>query len=174
MSKASTTKYVLDANAFIQAKRRFYQFDFCPGYWASLAWHQKQGTVWSIDKVLAELEQGNDELPTWAKSDFGKDGFADTTDAGVVKAYGDIATWVSAQSQFVPQAVSEFQAVADGWLVAYAIAKQCTVVTLEEHDPNCKRRVKVPNVCHAFGVNWISPFELLGQLKVKLVWNPPN
>ena len=33
-------RFVLDANAFIQAKRRFYPFDVCPGYWGALVWHQ--------------------------------------------------------------------------------------------------------------------------------------
>ena len=44
-------RYVLDANVFIQAKRKFYGFDFCPGYWSTLIWHQEQGRVCSIDKV---------------------------------------------------------------------------------------------------------------------------
>jgi hypothetical protein len=48
--------YVLDANTFIQAKRRFYAFDICPRYWASLVWHQRQGNLCS--NVLAALAVG--------------------------------------------------------------------------------------------------------------------
>ena len=50
--------YLLDANVFIQAKRRFYPFDVCPGYWEALCWHREQGTVMSLDKVANELERG--------------------------------------------------------------------------------------------------------------------
>ena len=43
---ATPEKFVLDANVFIQAKRRFYAFDFCPGYWdmllAPTAWASLQ------------------------------------------------------------------------------------------------------------------------------------
>lgn len=122
--------------------------------------------------MLAELEQGSDGLPNWAHEVFGEAGFADINGADVIHAYGNILSWVTAQPQFLPQAVSEFQAVADGWLVAYAVAKKCVVVTLEEYDPGCRRKVKLPNVGHAFGIDSITPFELLSRLKVKLTWMP--
>jgi hypothetical protein len=48
-------KYVLDANAFIQAKQKFYGLDFCPGYWQTLIWHQQQDRLCSIDRVQDEL-----------------------------------------------------------------------------------------------------------------------
>ena len=57
---AAEEKYVLDANVFIQAKRRFYGFAFCPGYWQTLIWHQQQGRLCSLDKVRSELEKGWD------------------------------------------------------------------------------------------------------------------
>ena len=52
---SNSGKYVLDANAFIQAKRKFYGLDFCPGYWATLIWHQQQGRLCSIDDVQDEI-----------------------------------------------------------------------------------------------------------------------
>ena len=55
-------KYLLDANVFIQAKRTYYPFDICPGFWDALCWHQAKGVVFSIDKVWGELEKGGDEI----------------------------------------------------------------------------------------------------------------
>jgi Domain of unknown function (DUF4411) len=42
--------YLLDANVFIEAKKRWYGFDFCPGFWAWLDSENKQGKVFSIER----------------------------------------------------------------------------------------------------------------------------
>ena len=60
MSEAGE-KYVLDANVFIQAKRRFYDFDFCPGYWRVLIYYNREGRLSSIDRVQEELKRGGDD-----------------------------------------------------------------------------------------------------------------
>jgi Domain of unknown function (DUF4411) len=169
---ATLLQYVLDANAFIQAKRRYYAFDFCPGYWTVLAWHQKKGALCSIDKVRDELNRGGDDLSKWINSVFGAKGFVGTKDSAVTKAYSQMLVWVMAQPQFHEAAKSKFQQVADGWLAAFAKANNCAVVTLEEFDPNIKKNVPLPNVCRAFDVKSITPFEMLRRLNVKLSWQP--
>jgi hypothetical protein len=166
--------YALDANAFIQAKRRFYGFSFCPGYWDALIWHRQQGRLCSVDKIQEELKKGADDLWDWVHSDFGDDAFATTADPAVTTAYGQMLAWVMAQPQFLDTAKMEFQAVADGWLTAYAKAKGKVVVTLEEYDPVVRKKVPLPNVCRAFDVEWITPFEMLRRLDVKLLWEPPH
>ena len=168
----NTSKFVLDANAFIQAKRRFYPFEICPGYWAALKWHQQQGNLCSIDKVQLELQRGGDDLTAWVDSEFGEDSFAHTDDADVIDAYKEMLAWVIAQSQFNDPAKARYQEVADGWLAAFAKAKNFTVVTLEEFDPLIRKSVPLPNVCKAFDVEWITPYEMLRRLGVKLTWTP--
>jgi len=168
-----TECYVLDANAFIQAKRRFYGFSFCPGYWDALVWHQRQGRLCSLDQVRAELKRGADDLWDWTDGVFGGSAFASTADEAVMAAYGEMLAWVMAQPQYLDPAKLEFQGVADGWLAAYAKAKGHVVVTLEEFDPVIRKKVPLPNVCRAFDVEWITPFEMLRRLDVTLSWNPP-
>lgn len=51
--------------------------------------------------------------------------------------------------------------MADGWIVAYALAKGCTVVTHEAYAPDAKNRVKIPNVCMAFHVSYTKMLEML-------------
>ena len=165
-------KYVLDANAFIQAKRRFYGLDFCPGYWATLIWHQRQERVCSIDKVQDELLRGGDDLAQWAGQQFGAAAFAETSTPEVAAVYSQMLAWVMAQPHFHESAKTEFQQVADGWLAAYAKAKGHVVVTLEEYDPLRRNKVPLVNVCRAFDVATITPFELLRRLDVKLNWQP--
>jgi hypothetical protein len=164
------TRYVLDANAFIEGHRRYYGLDFCPGYWDALVAQHQAGKLCSIDRVREELEQGGDALWQWAGDKLGAGAFASTADSEVAAAYAETLAWVMAQPQFNDAATSEYQSVADGWLVAYAKAHGGVVVTLEVYDANVKKRVPLPNVCKAFDVEWITPFEMLRRLEIKLVY----
>lgn len=166
--------FVLDANAFIQAHRRFYAFNICPGYWQALKWHHKQSGVGSVDRVREELERGEDKLFKWAKDDLPKTFFASTADLEIVSWYRKLAEWIHAEAQFLPRAEEEFATAADGWLVAFAKARGGIVVTLEEFDPLIKKSVPIPNLCEAFDVEYVSPFEMLRRLKVELSWRPPK
>lgn len=65
----------------------------------------------------------------------------------------------------------EFAREPDAWLIAFAIAKGCTVVTLEKRESHAKRRVPIPNVCEAFGVRYIDTFQLLRELQIR--WELP-
>ncbi len=159
--------YVLDANVFIQAARRYYAFDVAPRFWDSLVQHAGNGQVCSIDRVLEELERGKDELAAWANNDL-SDAFVSTDEADVIRVYRQIMSWVQVQSQFTDAAKADFASGADGWLVAYAKVKGCVVVTQEVFDPAVKRKVPIPNVCQAFGVQYIDTFAMLRRLGIKL------
>jgi hypothetical protein len=163
--------YVIDANVFIQAKRRFYPFDVCPGYWAALHWYCEAGRVCSVDKVRDELEHGRDNLWDWARSSF-EAGFLNTGE--VTEKYAEMVAWVSLQTQFSQAAKAEFATVADGWLVAHAKVNGKVLVTLEEFKPDAKSKVPLVNVCRAFDVQTISPFEMLRRLGIQFNWQPPN
>lgn len=168
--KIPEERYALDANVFIQAKRRFYAMDFCPGFWDALVHHRLTRRVCSIDRVWDELVRGNDDLTGWARDDFGDDGFQSTTDVATTSQYRQMLGWVVAQPQFSEAARHEFQQVADGWLVAFAKANQRVVVTLEEYNSFKKTKVPIPNLCIAHGVESITPFDMLRRLGVRLAW----
>lgn len=167
-------RYVLDANAFIQAKRKFYGLDFCPGYWRALLWHQQQARLCSVDKVQDELLRGGDDLAQWVEQQFGVAACADTSTAAVAEVYAQMLAWVMAQPQFLDTARAEFQQVADGWLAAFAKADGWIVVTLEEYDPLRRNKVPLVNVCRAFDVQTITPFEMLRRIRIKLDWQPSS
>ena len=51
---------------------------------------------------------------------------------------------------------------ADCYLVAHALESGYEVVTLETlSQPTAIKRIKIPNVCNAFGVNYVTLFEVL-------------
>jgi len=162
--------FVLDANVFIEAARRYYAFDLAPKFWQSLAHHATNGRIESIDRIGQELLRGSDDLAKWAKSRF-SNAFACTDDEDVLHAYRDIINWVTGQSQFLQAAKADFATSPDGWLVAYARAKGRVLVTQEVLDPNIRRKVPIPNICRAPNVNvsFINTFEMLRKLGVRWV-----
>lgn len=167
--------YLLDANAFIQPKQKFYAFDICPGYWAALIALQRQGWVLSIDRVRDEIEEGNqdDDLWIWARDIFPPGGFADTRTPEVLDNYGRLQSWVAANTFYSDGARQEFaeEKNADGWLVAQAMAVSgAVVVTLEDFNAEKRNKVPIPNLAAAFGVKTVTPFEMLRLLGVKLDW----
>lgn len=92
--------FVLDANVFIEAARRYYAFDLAPKFWESLVHHATNGRIESIDRIYQELLRGSDDLAEWAKSCFSS-AFASTDDKDVLHSYRDIINWVDGQSQFL-------------------------------------------------------------------------
>jgi len=158
--------FVLDANVFITAKRDYYAFDLAPGFWQSLKYLAENGRILSIDYVKGELEKGKDQLTQWAKNDFSH-AFISTDEEDVKECYREVMTWVQAQDQYSDAAKADFARGADGWLVAYAKAKGCIIVTLETIKPGIKWRVPIPNVCQAFGLQFVNTFEMLRRLGVQ-------
>ena len=161
--------FLLDANVFIQAKRRWYRFAVVPGFWDWLAGPYKQGTIRSIDRVMKELEAGKDDLRHWAKKKAPKGFFEPTIDDSTAGEYGKILVWVQEQPQCPQSEFDRFAAGADGWLVAHAKAEGYAVVTHEEPAGGGKR-VKIPDVCRAFKVEYTDTFDMLEGLKAVFTW----
>jgi len=78
--------------------------------------------------------------------------------------FGSMMSWVQAQAQYFPAAKAAFAAGADGWPIAYAKAQGLIVATDEVPNPTIKRKVPIPNVCDAFGVDYIGTFNMLRAL----------
>ncbi|MBI4664211.1 MAG: DUF4411 family protein [Verrucomicrobia bacterium] len=165
--------YVLDANVFVQAHRRHYAFDICPGFWDCVIHHHHAGRVISIDRVRDEILAG-DALEAWVKNSAPKTLFVSTADAVVAANFAAMVQWVQTEPQFKLEAKTEFAQVADGWLAAYAQAHPHHVVaTHEEFNADAKKRVPLPNVCKKFGVEYVDPFAMLKELKASFRWVKP-
>jgi hypothetical protein len=166
---SGNSRFILDANIFIEAKKRYYSFTLCPGYWKALVAHHKSGRVVSIDKVHDELKDEGDELSNWASEETPETFFKLTQDIAVVSAFQEIVNWVYSETQFTEAAKAEFASVADGWIVAYAKVNGLLVVTHEEYSADAKKKVPIPNVCLEFNIKHVNTFEMLNDLKVKFV-----
>jgi Domain of unknown function (DUF4411) len=149
--------YLLDANIFITAKNLHYGFDFVPAFWEWIDHGHTAGILCSTDKVRQELAAGADELSTWVGK---RSAFFLSPDAETLPSLQAVSQWATSRD-FTPAAIAEFLGVADFELVAYAHAHGHTVVTHERPNPLSKRRILIPDACEAFGVSWISPYEML-------------
>lgn len=168
MSDEAPGLYALDANVFIEAHRRYYALDLCPGFWDCLQHYCGTHRVLSIDRVRIEILDG-DELADWV-ADAPATLFASTADAEVARVFGEMMLWVQDQPQFLEAAKAEFARAADGWLVAFAAVHGATVVTHEVFSANARRRVPIPNVCREFGVAYANTFDMLRSLEVRFGW----
>ena len=158
--------FLLDANVFIEAARRYYAFDLVPAFWQELVHHAENGHIVSLDRVKNELSKGKDQLACWAKKEFNL-AFIPTGVPNVINAYKLTMAWVQSQPQYSDAAKSKFAAGADGWLVAYALATGCTIVTQEVPAPSAQNKVPLPNVCVALNVSWTDTFEMLRRLGIR-------
>lgn len=162
------TKYLLDTNVFISAHKLHYGQDICPGFWEWLDFAWKNGTVFSIEDVLEEIEREDDYVSEWARDR--KDQFR-KGDASVSAEIKNIIEWARSNG-FTENAIQKFSSCADCPIVAHARIADCTVVTNEHWDERTKK-VKIPNACDAFDVECIFPHEMLFAEGVRFVWEGP-
>ena len=156
---------------FIEAYRRYYGLDICPGFWDCLLHHCGEHRLLSIDRVHEELKQGGGHLADWA--DHEASGlFVSSREPLVVAEYGNVMAWVYGSTQFLDHAKADFAAGADGWLVAYSKVHGRTLVTQEAYNPRIRKRVPLPNACREFGVITANTFKMLRELEAAFGWTP--
>ena len=161
--------YVVDSNFFIQAHRATYPLDIATSFWNRVKEMAGNGDIVSIDKVKHELYDKNDELESWCKSNLPKDFFKDSTEC--FTEYGIISAWATSRSDhYLPNAINEFldSTGADAFLVAYVLAdiQNRVLVTQEVSNPNQRNKIKMPEPCNHFGVNYVNTITMFRQLGV--------
>jgi len=164
--------FVLDSDVFIAAKNAYYAFGICPGFWDSLIHHHGEGHVLSIDRVKGELLAGRktEDLVQWVKETTPAEFFAGTDNEDVTDTFGQVMLWVQRNSQYFDQAKAKFATEADGWLVAYAMVHDVTVVTNEQPRPESRNRILLPDVCVQFDVPYKDTFAMLTDLGGRDEW----
>lgn len=159
--------YVVDSNFFIQAHRANYPLDVATSFWDKVKQLAEQQKIISIDKVKKEIYDHQDDLKTWCENNLPDDFFKDST--GVVTNYSQVVMWANSRSvHYFPTAIAEFLDAdeADAWLVSYAHADIANrvIVTHEKSQPDRKNKVKIPEACAPFNINFVDTIEMLRQL----------
>jgi len=82
----------------------------------------------------------------------------------------DVTMWVQRNPRYFDHAKAKFATGADGWLVAYARVHGAIVVANEQCAPESRQEIKLPDVCHRFGVRRDTTFAMLRALNVRFGW----
>lgn len=157
--------YLLDTNVFIQAWKYYYAMDFCPAFWDWITTGHDAGQVFSVKKVYDEIAAGNDDLVDWV-GEIDRSFFIEPSHE-TEHARTQVYSWTIEQN-YENAAIAEFMEVADGHLVAHALHGNYEVVTLEKAG-NSPTKIKIPNVCNAFGIHCITTFEMLRRARAKFI-----
>ena len=173
-------EYWIDTDVFIQAKNGPYAFDVTPEFWALLDSMNEAGRVASSSLVYRELQRVKDDLAEWARERRATAEDAQLTlgpewarerratsmfvepDPDTQMAFQEVAQHVS--ERYDPNQAAMFLAAADPWLIAHAMASGGKVVTQETRAGENSKRVKIPNVCDAFGVESLNMDDMLREL----------
>jgi hypothetical protein len=160
-------KYLIDANVFMTAHRQLYPFDLAPSFWEQLV-ERASDRIVIIEEIQKEIRKGQDLLVEWYERECGNFTVLGIPSPEVIESYRTIINSVNANEQYMPSAKKEFASSADSWLCAYGLAFGETIVTLETYDAEIKRRVKIPNVCREFGVEYIDLLQFMREISIRL------
>lgn len=163
------TVFILDSNFFIQAHRTVYPIDVAISFWEKIKIFAHDGKIISIDKVKDEIFNNKDALKDWLKENVSDNFFEDSQTNQVLANYKNIVQWIdSKRDHYLPRAIDEFleSKNADAWLIAYALSlvDNKFIVTHEISAPYKKSKIKIPDVCNAFDIEYVNTIEMFRRL----------
>lgn len=157
-------RYCLDTNIFIQAQNGPYAMDIVPAFWDWLDQQVSDRNLFSSFMVHQEITAGTDDLANWAKAR-NNSGLFEAASPDAQRLFGDISNYVL--SNYQPAEANFFLQGADPWVIAQAQAENAKVVTMEKLVGINSRKVKIPNICNHFGVEWLNTYQLLRELQAR-------
>jgi len=150
--------YCLDTNVFIQAWTKYYHIDFFGDYWRKLDELAQAGEVFATSEVKREIDKIDDTLKDWlGERDYFFKDIDDSVQSCIAEVFKDPNHHRLVDS-------TKQRSIADPWVIAHAMAEDAIVVTKEQFEINITKKIKIPNVCEAMGIEWIDDFEMVRRL----------
>jgi predicted nucleic acid-binding protein len=153
--------YCLDTNVFIEAWNKYYPKDFFGDYWRKLDELAQAGEIFATEEVKREINKIDDTLTKWLSE---RDYFFRKIDDRVQNCIHRI--FADSKHQRLVDSTKQ-RSIADPWVIAHAMAEDAVVVTKELFETNNTKRIKIPNVCKALGIEWIDDFEMIRRIGMK-------
>jgi hypothetical protein len=158
--------YPIDTDIFIAAKNLHYGMDFCPAFWEWLIVANKAGKLLSVEAVHDDLADGGDELADWANAR--QEGFFVSPEERDLAALGQVTRWINDHRTYTPAAKQTFLGCSDYFVVAQALAGGHIVIPHEKPE-NSVHRVKIPSVCVALKVKYMTCWQMLRTDRARFV-----
>jgi predicted nucleic acid-binding protein len=152
-------KYCLDTNIFIESWNKYYSMELCPQYWQILDDLAKKNIVFSPIEVKKEIEKTDDGLKEWIRD---KPYFFIDIDEDTQKNMRIIMKEHPRLVDTIRQ-----RSIADPWVIALALTRNGIVVTKETLAGPSAKRIKIPDVCIAFGVPWMNDFQFANEVGIR-------
>ena len=151
--------YCLDSNALIEPWNKYYTLARCPEYWDILDQLAQRGNIFCTWEVKREIEKTDDDLKKWTQSRqyFFRE---ETTEANA-----NIRAILAKFPRLID--TSRGRSMADPWVIAHAMAEEAVVVTKELLIGPDSDKIKIPNVCDAFAVEWMSDFDFIDEIGIR-------
>lgn len=170
---ATPDSFLIDANSLITPFQNYYPFDWSPNFWQNMEEAISSGQITLMDVVKSEILRGDDELQRWIQR-FDDTQLLSRQDHSIIGKYSEVLEHLQNCGFYKSNALTEwaYDNVADGWLIAAAMAKRCTVVTFEAPNTNLNTRypskqAKIPNVCDHFSIEHTNLFDMMRKLDIK-------
>lgn len=163
--------YLIDTDIFIAAKNLHYGMDFCPAFWDWLVDANHVGKLLSIEAVREDLADAGDQLAEWAKSR--DEGFFVAPSERDLPALGQVTEWINDHQVYTGAAKQTFLSCSDYFIVSQALAGGHTVITHEKPE-NSVKRVKIPNVCVALNIKYMTCWQMLRTERARFVLQQPT
>lgn len=145
-------RFSIDTSAILDGWTRHYPREAFPGLWRHLEKLIRSGDLRASEEVMYELQKKGDEAFAWAKAQ--EDFFVPMDD--------EIQDAVSAILADHPRLIDtrRGRSGADPFVIALARVRGCAVITGEQRSGSLERP-KIPDVCHAIGIESMSLLDLI-------------
>jgi hypothetical protein len=170
MNGNNSEVFIIDSNILIEPHKTYYSFDFFPEFWIFIEQSITVKKIIILDMVYDEIAVGADTLSSWIKNIQNLEPLNHKTQE-FIKHYADIINFIQTSGFYKIDALRSWSvpSVADPFLVAAAIRNNYTVITGERpntglNKTNPSPKVKIPDICTQFNVNWGDLFYMLAKL----------
>lgn len=163
------SKYILDANVYIDAYDRYYRHEFFPSFWESFSIILGEHVV--IPKIVTSETYQSKWFLDWLNDNFSQDTL---NHKGYSSEWQEILDFVQncglyKDSALIAQNGWAIDTIADPWIIAIAKKHSLVVVSEELRDPNLGKgnlvkAAKVPDVCDRQNVRCLSRNEFFSEI----------
>jgi peptidoglycan/xylan/chitin deacetylase (PgdA/CDA1 family) len=126
--------------------------DVVPGYWTELDKLIVSGDLRATEEVREEIAKKHDEILEWAKQ---RPTLFVPIDEEIQELVREILT---EHRQIIDS--RRGRSGADPWVIALAMMNSCAVITMEDRSYS-DSRPRIPDVCEAYGIKWLSVVDLI-------------
>ena len=158
--------YLIDSDIFIAAKNLHYGMDFCPAFWDWLIAANKSGKLLSVEAVRDDIADGEDQLAEWVRARDAS--FFIAPAERDLSALGQVTQWINDHDAYTSAAKQTFLGCSDYFVVSQALAGAHTVITHEKPE-NSVKRIKIPNVCVALKIKYMTCWQMLRTEQARFI-----